>query len=186
MLKVYTGPVLIAKEFLNFDLGITNDQVLPHSGLWFKFSERGVSLYNSVFEMGERRWRVPIEIDETIFEARGIRIATLYNRELRMKDLLEELSKNRVELVLGYIKTNGYNPYILMASGWGCSQTIGIPTLIVNFTGDTVGYSLFSKMNGFSDGVQMLFERYSLMNLSLKSSNIQNERAKRNKGIEDD
>ncbi len=186
MLKVYAGPVLVAKEFLNFDLGITKDQILPHSGLWFKFSERGVSLCNSVFEMGERKWRVPIEIEETIFEVRGIRIATLYNRELRMKEFLEELSKNHVGLVLGYIKTSGYNPYILMASGWGCSQTTGIPTLIVNFTGDTVGYSLFSEMNGFSDGVQMLFERYSLMNLSLKSSTVQNERSKRNKGIKDD
>ncbi len=186
MLKVYVGPVLIAKEFLNFDLGITNDRVLPHSGLWFKFSERGVSLCNSVFEMGKRKWRVPIEMDETFFEVKGIRIATLYNGELRMKELLEELPKNRIELVLGYVKTSGYNPYVLMASGWGCSQTTGIPTLIVNFTGDTVGYSLFSKMNGFSDGIQMLFERYSLMNLSLKNGVVRNERAKGNKGIKDD
>lgn len=186
MLKVYAGPTLISKEFLNFDFGITFDQAMPSSGLWFRFSERGVSLCDSLFEMGKRKWRVPIEISETIFEVKGIRTALLYNRELRMKELLEKLTRNRIELVLGYLKTSEYNPYALMASGWGCSQTTGIPTLLVNFIGDMTGYSLFSKMTGFSDGVRILFERYSLMNLSLKSGIFQNEKAKRDKGIEDD
>ncbi len=186
MLKIYVGPVPASTEFMDFDLAVTADREVPKYGLWFTISENDISFHNFGLEIGERRWRVPIAIDETIFEFEDLKIAALYGKELRMRRLLHKIYSLKISMILGYLKTDNYNPYALMASGWGCSQYTGLPTLIVNFAGDTIGYSLFSKMNGFSDGVQLLFERYAVMKASVEREDDLNKRIKKNKGLRND
>lgn len=186
MLKIYAGPVAVSTEFMDFDIAVTVDLEIPKYGLWFVFSQNGISFHNSGLEIGERRWRVPIAIDETIFEVEGLKIAALYGKELRMRKFLHKVSSLNVDMILGYLKTDDYNPYALMASGWGCSQYTAAPTLVVNFAGNAIGYSLFSKMNGFSDGVQLLFERYAIMKAPVEREHNLNKRIKRNKGLKND
>jgi len=186
VLKVYAGPVAVSTEFIDFDLAVTTDREISGHGLWFVVSQGGISFHNSSLEIGERKWRPPIAIDETIFEVEGLKIAALYGKELRMRNLLHKLSSLNVDMIIGYLKTDDYNPYALMASGWGCSQYMATSTLVANFTKDVIGYSLFSKMNDFSDGVQLLFERYAIMNIPVEKEKDLNKRVKRNKGLRND
>jgi len=186
VLKVFAGPVPVSTEFIDFDIAVTVDREVPKYGLWFVISQNGISFHNSGLEIGERKWRVPIAIDETIFEVEGLKIAALYGKELRMRKFLRKVSSMNVDMILGYLKTEDYNPYALMASGWGCAQYTGAPTLVVNLADDRIGYSLFSKMNGFSDGVQLLFERYAIMKAPVEKGRNLNKRIKRNKGLKND
>lgn len=178
MFKVFMGSVISSTEFTKFDLGITSDRTLSALGKWLKVDENGIFFDDSNFNIFQRKWRIPVTLDELIFETPLLKIGTLYNDELRMRSLMLKIAELKIDLIVGYLKSQNYNPYELIASGWGCAQTTGIPTIIVNKTSENVNYSFFLKMNEFNDGVISLSDRYTMISFSMEKS----EYTQNNKG----
>lgn len=177
MFKIFMGSVVSSTEFTKFDLGITSDQTLPTLGKWLKIDENGIYFDDSDFNIFQRRWRMPISLDELIFETPLLKIGVLYNEELRMRPLMLKISELKIDLIVGYLKSQSYNPYELIASGWGCAQTTGIPTVIVNKISENVNYSFFLKINEFDDGVISLSDRYTMISfLTGKNEYTQNNK----------
>lgn len=167
-MKIYMGSILSSTEFTKFDLGITLDRESSVFGKWLRSNDEGISFEDSGFRIYQRKWRIPITLDEIIFET-DIKIAVLYNEELRIRDLLLKLSTFKVDLIVGYLKNQNYNPYELIAGGWGCAQTSGIPTIIVNVVGGNANYSFFTKMTELSDGMIVLSDRYTMINFKFEN-----------------
>jgi|UniRef100_A0A7V3RDJ3 hypothetical protein len=182
MLKIYMGSILASTEFTKFDLGITSDTTLSLIGRWLRVKENGAIFDDSGFTIAQRPWRVPVTIDEVIFDTPVIRIGILYDRELRMIKLLKALKEYNVDLIVGYLKSENYNPYELIASGWGCAQTIGSPVVIVNFTPETLCYSLFFKMDETNDGIVSLSEKYTMVSIPVEKKEITGNKKEQYKG----
>jgi hypothetical protein len=179
MFRIYMGSVLSSTEFTKFDLGITSDRTLSTIGRWLKVDENGIVFDDSNFNIFQRKWRVPVTLDELFFESSNLKIGTLYNDELRMRDLLLKITDFKIDLIVGYLKSQSYNPYELIARGWGCAQTTGIPTIIVNVTPpENVNYSFFLKMTEFTDGMIVLSDRYTMVAFSTEKK----EYTQNNKG----
>ncbi|HEU25037.1 MAG: hypothetical protein C0176_02500 [Mesoaciditoga sp.] len=166
-MKIYMGSILSSTEFTKFDLGITFGTEISAFGKWIRSTDSGILFEDSGFGIYQRKWRIPITLDEIVFQT-DLRIATLYNEELRMRDLLLKIPNLKIDLVVGYLRTQNYNPYELIASGWGCAQTTGIPTILVNVTGENVNYSFFTKMSEFNDGMIVLSDRYTMINFQFE------------------
>ncbi len=162
------GSVLASTEFDDFEIGITVDRTPFAKKKWLRLKKDSISFQDSGFDMATRRWRVPVTIDEVIFDFAGLKIGALFGAELKMRRLLKAVAGFDPDLIVGYVETEGYNPYYLIASGWGCSQTIGVPTIVVNLTPENVSYSFFCKMEETNDGVSKLAERYGLISIPLK------------------
>ncbi len=168
MLKIYMGPILASTEFTKFDLGVTSDPSLSVIGRWMRIMKEGAVFDDSGFIAAQRRWRVPVTLEEVVLSMPNLKMAALYNSELRMGRLLRSLKDMKIDLVTGYLRSESYNPYELIASGWGCAQTTGVPTIVVNITPETVCYSLFLKMDEVSDGMISLAERYTMVSVPVE------------------
>jgi hypothetical protein len=182
-MKIFMGSSVVSKEFSDFDLGITFQNLPLSTSKWLVFSQKGVSLHNTKCPR-RRVWRVPDTLEELLFEVDGTKMAILYEKEMRMRKLLKKLSELKVNLVVGYLDMNHYNSHRLIANGWGASQITGVPTILISRLNDNVGYSFFTKAKGLKNGVEFLYDVYSFVEVN--SSSEQSKKTKRNNGIKGD
>ncbi len=186
-MRIFMGPPVAAKEFDNFELGITFKSLPLSFGKWFVFSQNGVSLHNLSFSKRDRVWRPPTTMEDLLFEIDGNMIAVLYGKELRMKKLLRKLHDLKVSMILGYLELDHYNSHMLIANGWGASQVVNVPTLLVSSLNNEVGYSFFTKESGLKNGVNFLYELYSFVEFSSTHDNSNKNKSKHNNnGIKGD
>lgn len=186
MLRVYMGSVLASTEFGEFEIGVTADRTPFAKNKWLRVKKDGISFQDSGFDMATRRWRVPITIDEVIFNFAGLKIGALFGTELRMRRLLLAVGAFEPDLIVGYLENETYNPYALIASGWGCAQTARVPTAVVSATLENVSYSFFCRMEGSADGVCSLAERYTLISIPAgEDVGIQNREIEKEKRWEE-